>query len=690
MSRCSCTTSPRAGSRIIRSPARASRAQFCPRLGFSPAETETVAWLIEQHLVMSTRRAVARPVRPQDDREFRRGRAVARAAEAAHHPHHRRHPRGRPRRLERLEGAAPAHALLRDRAGAHRRLLRGQPRAARRHGAGRIPRRAQGLDAGRARRLHRAALSGLLAQGRPAAARSRMRASCARPQQAGKTLATSVALRRRARRHRTDRARARPSLAAVDHRRRLRGGRRQHRRRADLHHHRRAARSTPSRCRASSSATRTRSAAPPASPTRSRRRCAATCGCRRWSPSARAPKARHQGLRGGARGHHQQSVVEPLHHGRGDRPRPARPALRADRDACRSSTSTSPRRMSRPSASAWSTCSTSPTCSGRKITSPTRQAAIKRALIGAVRPSRAEREAGQDRRGGRLNRSAWLMQPVTVPAQPWPRLDRPLLLTCGAAVTAACGSRSATVAAGSRGGAAWTAEKGASRCRGRHRRRQRRTTAPRAAARQSAAQPQTRRQSGGRALRPPVLLVARARLVGGDRRRSAASSGSARTCRRSSRSKSRSGRRRSRSSAPTAGRSRLRGEMRGARCARSRSLPPYLPKAFIAIEDRRFYSHFGIDPIGHRAAPSSPTCMRRGVSQGGSTITQQLAKNLFLTQERTLCAQDAGAGAGALARAQIHQERDPRALSQPRLFRRRRLWRRSRRAALFRQVGARR
>ena len=114
-------------------------------------------------------RAVARSVRPQDHREFRRRRAVARAHEAAHHPHHRRHPRGRPGRVERLEGAAPAHALLRDRAGADRRLLRGQPRPARRHGAGRVPRRAQGLAAGGARRLYRAALSGLLAQGRSAA-----------------------------------------------------------------------------------------------------------------------------------------------------------------------------------------------------------------------------------------------------------------------------------------------------------------------------------------------------------------------------------------------------------------------------------------------------------------------------------------------------------------------------------------
>ena len=76
-----------------------------------------------------------------------------------------------------------------------------------------------------------------------------------------------------------------------------------------------------------------------------------------------------------------------------------------------------------------------------------------------------------------------------------------------------------------------------------------------------------------------------------------------------------------------------RGEMAGANVS-LKDLPPYLPKAFIAIEDRRFYSHFGVDPYGIlRAAVTN--VLRRGVSQGGSTLTQQLAKNLFLTQERT-------------------------------------------------------
>src|SRR4029079_3786800 len=77
-----------------------------------------------------------------------------------------------------------------------------------------------------------------------------------------------------------------------------------------------------------------------------------------------------------------------------------------------------------------------------------------------------------------------------------------------------------------------------------------------------------------------------------------------------------------------------RGEMAGSNIA-LKDLPPYLPKAFIAIEDRRFYSHYGVDPVGiARAAVTN--VLHRGVSQGGSTLTQQLAKNLFLTQERTM------------------------------------------------------
>src|SRR5271157_1199141 len=77
-----------------------------------------------------------------------------------------------------------------------------------------------------------------------------------------------------------------------------------------------------------------------------------------------------------------------------------------------------------------------------------------------------------------------------------------------------------------------------------------------------------------------------------------------------------------------------RGDMGGAAIP-LRELPDYVPKAFIAIEDRRFYSHRGVDPLGILRALAADV-LRRGASQGGSTITQQLAKNLFLTQERTV------------------------------------------------------
>ncbi|MBN9673104.1 transglycosylase domain-containing protein [Roseibium aggregatum] len=73
----------------------------------------------------------------------------------------------------------------------------------------------------------------------------------------------------------------------------------------------------------------------------------------------------------------------------------------------------------------------------------------------------------------------------------------------------------------------------------------------------------------------------------------------------------------------------------GGEAVRLEQLPPYLPNAVIAIEDRRFRSHFGVDPIGlARALFTNVTAGR--LTQGGSTLTQQLAKNLFLEPDRTL------------------------------------------------------
>jgi len=63
-------------------------------------------------------------------------------------------------------------------------------------------------------------------------------------------------------------------------------------------------------------------------------------------------------------------------------------------------------------------------------------------------------------------------------------------------------------------------------------------------------------------------------------------------------------------------------------------LPKHVVQAFIAIEDRRFYSHWGIDPRG--IARATWNNITTGRTEGGSTITQQLAKFTFLTSERSL------------------------------------------------------
>ncbi len=65
------------------------------------------------------------------------------------------------------------------------------------------------------------------------------------------------------------------------------------------------------------------------------------------------------------------------------------------------------------------------------------------------------------------------------------------------------------------------------------------------------------------------------------------------------------------------------------------SIPPALPQAVLATEDRRFYQHFGVDVIGLARAMWVNVQAGR-IRQGGSTITQQVAKNLFLAPDRTI------------------------------------------------------
>jgi len=63
-------------------------------------------------------------------------------------------------------------------------------------------------------------------------------------------------------------------------------------------------------------------------------------------------------------------------------------------------------------------------------------------------------------------------------------------------------------------------------------------------------------------------------------------------------------------------------------------LPAYVPAAFVSIEDRRFYEHSGFDPVG--MARALVANISAGKSQGASTITQQMARNLYLSADQTI------------------------------------------------------
>jgi penicillin-binding protein 1A len=65
------------------------------------------------------------------------------------------------------------------------------------------------------------------------------------------------------------------------------------------------------------------------------------------------------------------------------------------------------------------------------------------------------------------------------------------------------------------------------------------------------------------------------------------------------------------------------------------TLPKHIPQAFLAIEDRRFYEHLGLDPWG-LARAGARNVVAGGVVEGGSTITQQLAKLAFLSSDQTI------------------------------------------------------
>src|SRR5512140_450317 len=84
-------------------------------------------------------------------------------------------------------------------------------------------------------------------------------------------------------------------------------------------------------------------------------------------------------------------------------------------------------------------------------------------------------------------------------------------------------------------------------------------------------------------------------------------------------------------------------------------LPDYVPNAFLAAEDARFRSHIGIDPVGIGRAVLS-NAKAGGVTEGGSTITQQLAKNRFLSSKRTITRKLAEAGIALMIEARLSKD----------------------------------
>ena len=126
----------------------------------------------------------------------------------------------------------------------------------------------------------------------------------------------------------------------------------------------------------------------------------------------------------------------------------------------------------------------------------------------------------------------------------------------------------------------------------------------------------------------------------------------------------------------------LYGEM-----VRLRDLPPFLPAALLAVEDRRFRSHFGLDPIGiARAAWAN---WRAGDGGAGRLHPHPAARQEPVPDARALHPpQGAGGAAGAVAGAPLQQGPAARDLPEPRLSRRRGLWRGRGGAALLRRPGA--
>ena len=107
-------------------------------------------------------------------------------------------------------------------------------------------------------------------------------------------------------------------------------------------------------------------------------------------------------------------------------------------------------------------------------------------------------------------------------------------------------------------------------------------------------------------------------------------------------------------------------------------ISPWVPKATVAIEDRRFYSHGGVDPVGIARAVVADVQAGK-VVQGGSTITQELVRNLYLSRERTFKRKLIEACLVDQAVAPVVEGQDPDRVHEPGLLRQPRVRDRGRR-----------
>ena len=117
-------------------------------------------------------------------------------------------------------------------------------------------------------------------------------------------------------------------------------------------------------------------------------------------------------------------------------------------------------------------------------------------------------------------------------------------------------------------------------------------------------------------------------------------------------------------------------------------ISPWMPKATVAIEDRRFYQHGGVDPVGICARVVAD--VRAGkIVQGGSTITQELVRNLYLSREQTFKRKLTEACLAIKLSSHWSKDEDPDRVHEPGVLRQSRVRDRGRRGDVFLGAGER-